>query len=413
MNKEIVLERRTASVLSIGDELLKGSTLNTNAQFLGKKLLADGFQVRRQVSCSDTLGEIKKSLHEELKSSDLVILSGGLGPTPDDLTRDAVADYFSAPLKFSSSQFQLIKKVYRRHGKAIPAIVRKEAMFPSTSIPLLNRYGIALGFYILNDKKMIVALPGVPQELENMYVECVRPLFKKTYKGLNPPLALIVRMTGISEPEVMKKLGKDFFDDPMEFGIYPAPGDVTLRIYSPHKKMIERLRNKIKTRLAPNIYAWEESSLAQAVGDILSRKKKTVAVAESCSSGLLAAEIASVSGASRYFLGGVIAYDNEVKEHVLKVAGRTLKKQGAVSRQTAVAMADGVKRLTGADYALSITGVAGPTRGTEKKPVGCVFIGLSTPRKNKVLEKQFWGTRKQVQSKSVSKALELLWREIR
>ena len=239
--KSFLDSRPLAEILNIGDELLKGSTLNTNAKFLGRMLLQDGFKVRRQTSCPDQLPEIQYALRDALQKSDLVILSGGLGPTPDDVTREAVSDYFDSPLEFSKSQFALIQKIYRKRGANVPTLVRKEAMFPKGSVPLINRFGIALGFYLLRNEKMVVVLPGVPRELENMYVECVRPAFLKVFKNRSASFSLIVKMVGISEPEVMRKLRKDFFKDPMEFGIYPSPGEVALRIYSPSKQIIRVL----------------------------------------------------------------------------------------------------------------------------------------------------------------------------
>ncbi len=406
-------KRLCAEILTVGDELLKGSTLNTNAKFLGQMLREDGFRTIRQTACSDQGDAIKSCLGEALGRADFIIVSGGLGPTPDDLTRDAIAEYFSVPLVFSKSQYQLIQKLYRKHGRKIPSIVRKEAEFPENSVPLLNRYGVALGFLIRHGKKRVVALPGVPKELENMYREVIRPRLRQEFSGLKSQPKLIIKTIGISEPEVMRRLGRDFFDDPHEFGIYPQPGEVTLRLYAEEFSVLNRLKQKAKTRLGKDIYAWEEKSLAVVLGELLNRRKKTVAVAESCSAGLLAHEIVSAPGSSRYFKGGVVTYADAMKTKLLGVSPALIKKQGAVSPEVARAMAEKVRLLFDSDYGLAITGVAGPGGGTKKKPVGLVYLSLASKKKTQVWEKQFWGVRDQVQMKSAHKALEALWREIR
>lgn len=405
--------RPFAEILSVGDELLKGSTLNTNARFLGRMLREDGFRTRRQTACSDQLEDIKTCLGEALQRSDFVVVSGGLGPTPDDVTRDAIAGYFSEPLVFSKSQYQLIRKLYRKHGRKIPAIVRKEAEFPRNSVPLLNRYGVALGFLIRHGRKRVVALPGVPKELENMYCDVIRPRMAKEFPGLKIQPKLIIKTVGISEPEVMRRLRRDFFHDPHEFGIYPQPGEVTLRLYAEKPSVLKRLKRKAKARLAKDIYAWEEKSLVSVLGEALVRRKKTLAVAESCSAGLLAHEIVSAAGSSRYFKGGVVVYADIMKTKLLDVPAAMIKKYGAVSSEVASEMARKVRLLFDADYGLSITGVAGPGGGTKKKPVGLVYLSLASKTKIRVWEKQFWGVRDQVQVKSVHKILEYLWREIR
>lgn len=402
-----------AELITVGDELLKGSTLNTNAKFLGQKLTDLGFRFHAHVSCPDQVEVIKSKLGEALERSDLIILSGGLGPTPDDVTRDAVADYFSSPLVFSKSQYARIESLYRRYGKRIPSIVRKEAMFPRQSHPLINRFGIALGFSIVFKHRLIVVLPGVPQELEKMYSEQVQALIVKHFHGLRKRYSLIVKTVGLSEPDVMSRLKKDFFDVPFDFGIYPQPGEVALRLYADQRSIIRRLKEKIQKRLGKDVYAFEETSLSEVIGRILVQKKKTLGVAESCTGGMLAQEITRVSGASRYFKGGIVAYSNALKHQFLGVPQEILKKFGAVSEKTAAFMAQGSKGMMEVDYAISITGIAGPDGGTRKKPAGRVYLALATPRQLKIWEKDFWGDRIQVQTKSVKKALECLWREIK
>ncbi len=407
------MPRITAEIVTIGVELLKGSVLNTNARFLGKELTESGFQIEAQVTCGDSLAAIEECLALALARADLIILSGGLGPTPDDVTREAVAQFFKMPLVFSKSQFASIQKHYRRHGfKSIPDQVRKEAFYPENAVPLLNRFGIALGFYVRCGNRLIVVLPGVPSELEKMYHNEVRPLLKRFFKKMVKRPALVAKTVGMSEPEVMQRLGKDFFKEPFDFGIYPETGEVSLRMYAERTGVLQRLKSKIKKRLKPALYALEDVTLAEKVGQLLARKKHTVAAAESCTGGQLAAEITRIPGASRYFKGGVTAYDNAVKES-FGVGRALLKTKGAVSKETAAALACGAREVMRADYGLGITGIAGPTGGSSKKPVGLVFIALSSARGTQVRKYLFWGDRSQVQAKASKKALELLWRRLR
>lgn len=398
-----------AEIITIGAELLKGSTLNTNAQFLGKELTALGFNVHTQTSCEDSLKAIGDYLNDALQRSELIILSGGLGPTPDDLTRDAIAQFFGVKLKVSKAQFDLIKKFYQKRGKKVPDIVKKEAAFPENSRPLINRHGVALGFSIEVNHRLIVVLPGVPSELRKMFEELVKPLVKKIFKRRMIKKSFVVKTVGLSEPSVMMKLKKDFFDDPHEFGIYPDSGEVTVRIQCDTEAILKRLKTKVKKRLEPYVYAYEETSLAKTVGELLQKKKRTLAVAESCTGGLLSSMITVNSGATKYFKGGVTAYSNALKESLLGVSKETLKKFGAVSSQVAKELAKNAKQKLASDYALGITGIAGPGGGTKEKPVGLVYVGIATPKGVRVKEYRLWGDRPQIQKSSAKKALHQLW----
>ncbi|MDD5218735.1 MAG: molybdopterin-binding protein [Candidatus Omnitrophica bacterium] len=294
----------TAEIITIGSELLKGSTLNTNAQFLSRELTQLGFSVNLQISCDDQIYAIATHLGQALLRSDVIIVTGGLGPTPDDVTRDALAQYFKVPLLFSKSQYGQIKKLYGRHLLKVPALVRKEAMYPENAIPLINRFGIALGFYIPLRQKILIALPGVPRELESMMLTLIKPLLKRFFPDLETKPKIVARTVGVSEPEVMRKLGKSFFKDNFEFGIYPETGEVALRIYADHQSIIDRLSRHIRKKLRDSLYALEEISLSAAVGKLLQSRNRTLAVAESCTGGLLSSEITRIAGASRYFKAG-------------------------------------------------------------------------------------------------------------
>lgn len=399
-----------AEILTIGNEVLKGSVLNTNARFLGRELSGLGFEVVRQFSCRDQIKEIKDSLKLGFSNADLLVISGGLGPTPDDLTRDAVADFFKVPLKFSQKQYDFILGYYRQRKHPVPAIVRREAMFPSNAVPLFNRFGIALGFYVRKGKKMAVVLPGVPFELENMFHTLVVPVLFKNFR-LRKSGKLIVKTVGISEPGIMERLGRDFFDDVFEFGIYPSAAEAALRIFSDSPVVLKRLKSKVQNRLGDFVYAWNESTLPQVVGEKLKKCSKSVAAAESCTGGLLSAMVTQVPGASAYFKGSVTVYQKAAKKW-LGVSPAILKKYGSISKETAAALAWNIRKKLKSDFGLAITGVAGPSKDENKKP-GLVYLALSSAGSTEVSEHCFYGERQQVQEKAAKKMLEILWKKIR
>lgn len=402
-----------AELITVGAELLKGSTLNTNAQFVGRQLLDLGFNLHTQISCHDDETQIVECLRQAWERSNLIILSGGLGPTPDDITREAVARFFNVALSFSSRQYAQIKKAYRKYGHGrLPSSVKKEAQYPENAVPIINKYGIALGFYIRQNQRMLVALPGVPAELEKLFEDCVCGLIRKQFPKLRRGYGVFCRVTGLSEPVVMEKLGKDFFRQKFEFGIYPMSGEIALRIYTPERNLALKLKAALKRRLGAHAFSYEDKDLAEEVGCLLASRHRTVAVAESCSGGLLASEITRIPGASRYFRGSVVAYDNKVKKR-LGVNPKIIQKKGAVSEEVAGELASSIREFMNATYGIGITGIAGPGAQGSRKPAGLVYIALATPRKVQVFKHLFWGDRRQVQMRSAKKALQYLWQELK
>ena len=403
----------TAAILAVGNEVLRGSVVNTNAAFLGRELSHFGFEVVSHGVCADSRQAIRFRLGEALRRTEVVVMVGGLGPTPDDVTREGIAAHFNVPLVFSAEQYGRLQKIYKRYGKRVPPLVKREAFYPENAKPLINRFGIALGFSIEHQQKIVIALPGVPSELKNMYFDVVLPILKKKYGDLFKSRKLTVRMTGLSEPEVMKKLGENFFKDRFDFGIYPSAGEVMIRILSDSAGVHQRLKKKIAARLKNGIYSWDETPLSVVIGKILAKKKKTLAVAESCTGGLLASRITSHPGASLFFRGGTVAYHPVVKKK-LGVPEKVLRERGEVSAPVAAQLAKGVRVWMESDYGIGITGIAGPDGGSVSKPVGLVYIGLASPDgKSQVWKHVFWGERHQVQDKAAAKALEYLWRKIR
>ena len=404
----------TCEIITIGSELLDGSVLNTNAQFLAKRVTELDVEVTRQISCRDRNEEIVNALSLAYRHSDLIFVTGGLGPTPDDITREAIAKFFGCKLKFDPMQYQHIVQYFRKLGSSAPLITRREAFFPEVAKPLLNRFGIALGFYTWQEGILLVVLPGVPRELVGMYHEKVHKLIEQKLKNRKPIYRLEARIAGLYETQIMRKLGTEFFKNrKFDFGIYPEIGEVAIRIKARGKKLITVLRAELKERLEGFLFSFDEELLASVIGKKLLRRKKTLSVAESCTGGLLAKEITDCPGASRYFKGGVIAYSNSVKVNELQVSSELIRKKGAVSKEVAKAMANGIRFKYQTSFGISITGIAGPGGKTPKKALGLVYLSISDSERNRVFKIRFSGDRSKIRLQAVRKALFFLWKWIR
>lgn len=408
------MNRPKVEILTVGAELLTGSTVNTNAAYLGRELTDLGFEVLGQTACPDEGPSIQAALGRALKQADLVIVSGGLGPTPDDVTRDALADFFNAPLVFSKVQYREIAHQYRKRGRAVPELVKREAYFPANSKPVFNRFGIALGFIIQERGSVVIAVPGVPGELTRLYQAHLKPFLRGHFGGLGRPARLTVKTVGLSEPTIMKRLSKNFFKlGKFRFGIYPRAGEVAIRIQADRPSLAARLKKHMKRVLRGHIYGFDEAEIEEVIGKSLTRKKWTLAIAESCTGGQISRRITGVPGSSRYFLGGIVAYRNRIKTELLGVPKATLFSEGAVSSQTALAMAKGVCRRFNARLGIAVTGIAGPGGGTRRKPVGLVYLAICGPGRCQAWKELFTGDREQIQERATQKALEYLWKWIR
>lgn len=396
--------------ITIGSELLNGAVLNTNAQYLANRISKLNIEVVHQASCRDREDEIVACLRDAFGRSDLIIVTGGLGPTPDDITREAVAHYFRCELKFDPQQYRQITRYFKRVQKTPPFMTRREAFRPEIAKPLINRFGIALGFYIETDEKLLIVLPGVPRELMNMYETLVERLICQKFKHRTPIHVLEAHIAGLYETDVMRKLKKTFFKNrDFDFGIYPAIGEVTIRIKTPDKKLISVLQREIKQRLGRYVYSFESQSLPEVIAAKLTARHLSLSIAESCTGGLLSERLTSPSGASRFFKGGITAYSNDVKDQKLGVPLDLLRQHGAVSKEIAKNMARRVCEQFKTSIGISVTGIAGPTGGTIKKPVGLVYIGISDAKRTIVTECQFTGERSKIRRQAAQKAMFLLY----
>ena len=396
----------TCEIITIGSELLNGSVLNTNAQFLARRVSELWIDVVHQVSCRDLEQEILEALSLAFKRSDLIIVTGGLGSTPDDVTRQAIARFFRCGLKFDRAQYRHIVRYFRTIRRATPFITRQEAFLPAVAKPLLNRFGIALGFYVAENGKLLVVLPGVPRELIKMYDTRVQKLIKQKFANRTRSFLLEARIASLYETQVMRKLGAGFFKNrSFEFGIYPEIGEVTVRIKTKQKGLTSILRRELAEKLGRFLYSFQGESMSTLIGRHLVKQGKTLAIGESCTGGLLAERITDPPGASRYFKGGIVVYSNEIKHSELGISQEVLHQKGAVSPEVAKAMAEAVRNRYRTSIGVAVTGIAGPSGGTKSKPVGLVYLGISDRKKTRTFKFRFLGDRAKVRFQATQRAL--------
>jgi len=398
-------------ILTIGSELMSGKTLNTNSQFLSKEISDLNIDVAFHTSCRDLEPDVLEVLELAYRRSDLIFVVGGLGPTPDDITRDVVARFFRCGLAFDRQQYARIVAYFKERARRVPLVTRREASFPTVATPLVNRFGLALGFSVWQDKKLLIALPGVPKELTGMFQASVLPLIKQKFKHRRPWQVVEARVVGLYETEVMGKLGRSFFKGRLfDFGIYPEVGEVLIRVKTHDKKLAALLKRELARKLRGALYGFGAVTLPGAIGKKLVAQKQTISVAESCTGGWLAKRLTDPPGASRYFQGASVAYSNRIKTKLLGVSDELPRSYGAVSGEVARAMAIGARTCYGTSLAVSITGIAGPSGGSVRKPVGLVHFGLSDRVRTRTFQFRFSGDRRTIRLAATQKALELIWK---
>ncbi len=406
------------SIISIGDELLIGQTINTNAAYIGEKLTGLGFEVIRNFTVGDDKGSILQTLAESEKLSDFIFITGGLGPTHDDITRNCIVEYFNTKLIFDESTFERIKKLFERRKIPMPEINRDQAMVPEVARVIPNNFGTAPGYDISKNGKRFFVMPGVPHEMKGMMEETILPELREYIRSKQIFYnQKILFTTGIPESALYSKLGdvKTLFED-VKVAFLPSQFGVKIRLsmrssdedYSLSK--IELVENRIREKVGEFIYADEEISLEELIGKILTERKLKFAIAESCTGGMICNRITNVPGSSNYFERGVVSYSNESKIQILGVKKETIAKYGAVSEQTAIEMARGVRLISNADIGISTTGIMGPTGATQTKPVGLVFIGYSDKEREFAKQFNFADNRIRNKERTSQAALDLLRR---
>ncbi len=404
-----------AILICVGDELLTGQTVDTNSSMLAGLLTQRGVEVVAHWTIGDDQQAITEALQQAADQVDLVIVSGGLGPTADDLTRNALGQALGRRLLLNDKCLADLRNIFRRHGRKMASNNRIQAMIPEGCDVLSNPIGTACGIAARMGRTQILALPGMPQEARKMFLEHIAP---KLHTDDSVILQKTVHTFGIGESDLAEKI-----DDLMHRQVNPSVGTtasrnmVSIRItaraanHNEAETQIQSVLAELHHRLGDAIVSQDDESLAEVVGKDLRDHSMTLAVAESCTGGLLAEMLTEVSGSSEYFLGGVVAYSNQVKRQLLDVPASLLAEHGAVSEPVAAAMAQGCRRRFSSDYALAITGIAGPTGGSEDKPVGLVYIALAVQKDCSVYRHVFTGSRDRVRHCAALAAMKYLQRE--
>lgn len=411
------------SILAIGDEILIGQIVNTNSQRIAEIVTAVGCKVVKISTIGDEHTNIIKELDDLLNISDLLIITGGLGPTHDDITKQVLCDYVGDTLVESAEWLQkLIKQFEHRNIPLVPCN-REQALIPSRSQLLFNRIGTAPGMLIEHKGKHIISTPGVPQETIAIMNEVALPIISEFAKNSKSEAVIYknFRTSGVPESVLADMLAEvDLkFLDKSSMAYLPNFAGVKLRIgaygstYAEAEKEMERISSKVIQLVGKHIICEGEESFASVLGKLLKSSNKTLAVAESCTGGLLGGEITSVAGSSAFFLGGMLTYSNEIKIHNLGVKPETINKFGAVSRECAEEMAARVREKFRADYGISITGIAGPDGGTDEKPVGTVWIGIADSNGVTAEMKNCGNAREMVRDRTIQTAIVMLINKLR
>jgi nicotinamide-nucleotide amidase len=376
-------------IINIGNELLFGKTINTNASFIAEKLYATGIEVKKNIVIADEPGTISKTIADAFRETDWIISTGGLGPTKDDMTKNVIAQYFEVGLEVHQATLDTVIKMFAERGLEASEMNRKQAEIPVGAIVLPNKNGTAPGLWIEKHGKTLIALQGVPFEMQALMTESVIPLLKQKYQGIHGVVHQNILTTGIGESALAQKIEdwENALPKNITLAYLPSPGQVVLRLTAraenetAAKKMIENQLPALFNIIRPCLVSTENESIIEVIAKILIKNKKRVAVAESCTGGYISHLITSFPGSSQFFEGAMVSYSNEIKRNILNVREVNLKKHGAVSEMVVTDMAINTMSLFETDYAIATSGIAGPTGGTEDKPVGLVWIAVATPTK--------------------------------
>ena len=405
-------------VISIGDELLIGQTVNTNASWIGQEISKIGGNVIEGLTISDKVNDILSSVEYSINRADVVIITGGLGPTKDDITKHTLTEYFETELEIHQPTLEKITAYFSMRKRPMLESNIQQAALPKDCTILTNNYGTASGMWFEKKGKVVISLPGVPYEMKGIMTEEVFPRMKERFQ-LNSMYHKTILTQGIGESFLAEKL-TDWEDRVRNegFGLayLPSPGIVKLRISSPNgdkdKDKIDNYLSEVKNSLPEAVFGYENETLPEIIGNLLREKKLKIGTVESCTSGLLANNLVSVSGASDYYEGSLLTYSYKLKEEILGISNATLIENGAVSEHVASEMAQNGLRKLDVDICISTTGIAGPLGGTEDKPVGLVWIGLATKKGVKARKFQFGDNRERNLQMTVLSALNWLRYEL-
>ena len=425
----------TAHIINIGDELLIGQVVNTNASWMAEELNKRNIKVTNISVISDGADDIRTQLDRSLSEADVVLITGGLGPTKDDITKTVLCNYFGDTLVRHQPTYDNVKKFFDRRGLPFTEINQAQALVPSRCKVILNEVGTApcMVFTIPQAtfkqpspkktdtfaEKIVISMPGVPFEMKWLMQNSVLPLLEERL-GSQAIVHKTILTFGIGESFLADKIAdwEDALPAHIKLAYLPEAGKVRLRLsaYGADKAQLEQevaeRVEMLKLIVGDNIYGYDDETISLVIGKLLNQKGATVATAESCTGGLIGNMITEVSGSSAYYKGGIVAYSNELKERLLGVRHETLEQYGAVSEETAIEMAKGCLEATGADYAIATTGISGPTGATEEKPLGLVYVAIASREEVVCNRYVFTTTRQQHQQRTANQALFDLYKQL-
>jgi len=404
--------KKRVCIINIGDELLLGKTVNTNLSWLGQQLANLGLPVTTAKIIGDNALQIKQEVSFAWQENDVVIISGGLGPTRDDITKQAVAEVFGRKLVFSPDIWERVMAIFQKRGITVPQINRSQAMYPEGFQTLQNKVGTAPGLCLSQDGKLLFALPGVPSELQDIWLHEIRPILKRQYR-FHPLQHVTIHTWNIAESALAELLEGLTIPREIKLAWLPQTGRVDLRLIGKQPATLEKIRDKIIQLIGTYCWGLDEDTPVSVLHQILKAKHLSLAVAESCTGGMVSQMITQQAGASVFFQGGIITYSNSLKTKLLQVDKTLLDQYGAVSLETAREMASGIVKTTGADIGIAVTGIAGPEGGTAAKPVGTVCFGINIKGTESYWQMVFSGEREQIRFKASEQLILSLINQIR
>jgi len=407
-----------AELITIGDEILIGQIINTNAAYIGEKLYGIGIPVVKTTAVGDDEEQILKAFNDAYQSFDVVLVTGGLGPTHDDITKKAVCKFFNTDLVVNEEALENVKKRLAQRNLPMTKPNEEQASVPRTAVVIQNQRGTAPGMLFDRDRKYFFVMPGVPFEMQGMMENFILPYLKKKVTG-SVIYHQTLKTSGIPESFLYQLLGNiDEITQGAKLAFLPRPQGVMMRITVQDRdaecaeRKIAQVEQRIRAKAGKYIYGVGDEELEEVIGRLLMERKLTIAIAESCTGGHIANLITNISGSSNYFERGVVTYSNQSKIEILGVSAALIEQHGAVSREVAEAMAEGVRRIAKTDIGISTTGIAGPTGGTSTKPVGLVWIGYSDKDGTFAKDHYFGDDRLRFKIRASQAAMELVRRKL-
>jgi len=374
-----------AEIITIGDELLIGQVIDTNSAWIAEQLNMIGIKVHQITSISDDKNHILTTLHEASERAQLILITGGLGPTKDDITKQTLCQYFETSMVFSDEAYKNVEKLFYFRGVAVTEINRLQAMVPANCKVIPNPNGTAPCMWFEKDNCIYVSMPGVPFEMKAIMEQEIIPRLLNKLNKVIIHRTILTEGVGESHLATLIEPWEDSLPEFIKLAYLPQPGMVRLRLtaYGTDRETLQQAINSAEKELYPYagkyIFGFDDDTMESVVGQLLRNKRVTLSTAESCTGGNIAHLITSIAGSSDYFKGSIVAYSNEIKEQFLGVSTQILADHGAVSEQTVIAMAEGIRTRFSTDYAIAVSGIAGPGGGTDEKPVGTTWIAVATP----------------------------------